>query len=83
MGFRLKLNKQTSWPESASEVYRPSDRRLAAKLAPTFTVRGVPRGQRDGSLRPYTNLKLFVVFLIPFTFQILYTGLVWFKIGTG
>jgi hypothetical protein len=24
------------WPESASELYRPSDRRLSAKLVPTF-----------------------------------------------
>jgi hypothetical protein len=26
-----KNNKQTPWPESASELYRPSDRRLSAK----------------------------------------------------
>jgi hypothetical protein len=30
-----KLNS-TPWPESASELYRPSDRRLSAKLVPTF-----------------------------------------------
>jgi hypothetical protein len=29
-----------SWPESASELYRPSDRRLLAKLVPTFADRG-------------------------------------------
>jgi CBS-domain-containing membrane protein len=29
-------NKQTSRPESASELYRPSDRRSSAKLVPTF-----------------------------------------------
>jgi hypothetical protein len=28
--------KKTLWPESASELYRPSDRRLSAKLVPTF-----------------------------------------------
>jgi hypothetical protein len=34
-------NKLTStWPESASELYRPSDRRLSAKLVPTFADRG-------------------------------------------
>jgi hypothetical protein len=33
-------NKQTPWSESASELYRRSDRRLSAKLLPTFTVRG-------------------------------------------
>jgi hypothetical protein len=39
--FRVNLpDKQTLWPESASELYRPSDRRLSAKLKPTFTVRG-------------------------------------------
>jgi hypothetical protein len=40
--------------ESASEQYRPRDRRLLAKLVPTFADR-VPRGQRDGSLRPYSR----------------------------
>jgi hypothetical protein len=29
--------KQTAWFESASELYRPSDRRLLAKLVSTFT----------------------------------------------
>jgi CBS-domain-containing membrane protein len=28
------------WPESASELYRPSDRRLSAKLVPTLADRG-------------------------------------------
>jgi hypothetical protein len=31
---------KTPWPESASELYRPSDSRLQAKLVPTFTDRG-------------------------------------------
>jgi hypothetical protein len=31
-----KLKKETPWPQSASELYRPSDRRLSAKLVPTF-----------------------------------------------
>jgi hypothetical protein len=30
------------WPQSASELYRPSDRRLSAKLVPNFTDRGCP-----------------------------------------
>jgi hypothetical protein len=30
----------TPWFESASELYRPSDRRLLAKLVTTFAVRG-------------------------------------------
>jgi hypothetical protein len=34
-------NKQeTPWPESASELYRPSDRSLLAKLVPAFADRG-------------------------------------------
>jgi hypothetical protein len=28
------------WPESASELYRPSDRRLSAKLVPTLQIEG-------------------------------------------
>jgi hypothetical protein len=32
--------KKFPWSESASELYRPSDRRLSAKLVPTFADRG-------------------------------------------
>jgi hypothetical protein len=32
--------KQTPWPQSASELYRPSDSRLLVKLVPTFADRG-------------------------------------------
>jgi hypothetical protein len=46
--------KKNSWHESASELYRPSDRRLSVKLVPTWGQR-VPCGQRDGSLRPYSR----------------------------
>jgi hypothetical protein len=35
-----QTNKQTPWSESASELYRPSDRRLSAKWLPTFAERG-------------------------------------------
>jgi hypothetical protein len=38
------------WPESASEVYRPSDRRLSASA--NFCGQRVPLGQRDRSPRP-------------------------------
>jgi hypothetical protein len=31
--------KKIPWPESASELYRPNDRRSLAKLVPTFAVR--------------------------------------------
>jgi hypothetical protein len=33
-------NKKNPWPESASELYRPSDRRLSPKLLPNFADRG-------------------------------------------
>jgi hypothetical protein len=56
-GFTFTNKKQTLWLESASELHPPSDRRLSAKLVPTFADRGVPRGQRDGSLRPYSSLS--------------------------
>jgi hypothetical protein len=39
-GFHIK--KKTPWSESASELYRPSDRRLSAKRLPTFADRGCP-----------------------------------------
>jgi hypothetical protein len=34
-----KKQKQTPWPEFASELYGPSDRRLSAKLVPTAADR--------------------------------------------
>jgi hypothetical protein len=33
--------KKTPWPESASELYRLSDRRVSAKLVPTFADRAL------------------------------------------
>jgi hypothetical protein len=35
-----QTTKQTPWSESASELYRPSDRRLSAKWVPTFADKG-------------------------------------------
>jgi hypothetical protein len=32
----LRSIKNTPWPQSASKLYRQSDRRLSAKLVPTF-----------------------------------------------
>jgi hypothetical protein len=61
-GGRLSVRFQneeqkTPWPESASELYRPSDRRLSTKLVPTFADRGChlvsvsnPYGRILGSL---------------------------------
>jgi hypothetical protein len=53
---RCKLNL-TPWPEPASDIYRPSDRCLSAKLVTTFGDGAVPRGQRDGSLRQYSRIS--------------------------
>jgi hypothetical protein len=35
-----RVKKKTQWPETASELYRPSDRRLSAKRLPTCADRG-------------------------------------------
>jgi hypothetical protein len=51
------LSYKTPWPESASELYRSSDRRFSVKLVPTFADSGVSHGQRDGSLRPYSRIS--------------------------
>jgi hypothetical protein len=45
----LQHKKPGAW------VPEQSDRRLSAKLVPTFAVRRVPRGRPNGSLRPYTR----------------------------
>jgi hypothetical protein len=37
--MRSELNSNP-WPESVNELYRPSDRRLLAKLVQTFVDRG-------------------------------------------
>jgi hypothetical protein len=41
--------QQTQWPESASELHRPSDRLLSAKLVPFSADRGASCSQRGGS----------------------------------
>jgi hypothetical protein len=51
------ISNITPWSESASELYRPRDRRLSAKWLPTFCGQRVPRGQRDGSLWPYSRFS--------------------------
>jgi hypothetical protein len=39
-GLYKQTNKQTPWPQSASELYRPSDHSLWVKLVRTFADRG-------------------------------------------
>jgi hypothetical protein len=36
----ISTKNKTPWPESASQLYRPRDRRLSMKLVPAFAVRG-------------------------------------------
>jgi hypothetical protein len=36
----VRMHRISHWPESARELYRPSDRLFSAKLVPTFPVRG-------------------------------------------
>jgi hypothetical protein len=49
-----QTNKQTRWHLSANELYRPNDRRLSAKLVPTFADT-LLRGQHNGSLLLYSK----------------------------
>jgi hypothetical protein len=37
--IKERKTRKTPWTESASELYLPSDRRLSAKLVPTFADR--------------------------------------------
>jgi hypothetical protein len=41
----------------SAPFHSSSDRRLSAKLLPTFAERGMSRGQREGSLRPYSRIS--------------------------
>jgi hypothetical protein len=50
----LLCSKCTPWPDSASELYRRSDRRLSAKLVPTFADR------RSALTAPYGRILGFL-----------------------
>jgi hypothetical protein len=69
----LRGQNRTPWSESASELYRPSDRRLSAKLMSTFADREVSRSQRDGS--PYGRNLGFLDLCRYFLLQVLSTHL--------
>jgi hypothetical protein len=65
--IKNKKQKQTPWSESASELYRPSDRRFSVKWLPTFADKGChvasvtdPYGRILGFLdrRRYLFIKL-------------------------
>jgi hypothetical protein len=51
------FNKILRGLKCASELYHPSDRCLSAMLMPIFMDRGIPCGQHNGSLRPYSRLS--------------------------
>jgi hypothetical protein len=62
--FVLVIPLKPPWPESASEQYQPSNRRLSAKIVPTFADRGChvvsvtdPYGRNLGFLDRDTFLK--------------------------
>jgi hypothetical protein len=49
--------QQTPWPEPASELYQPSDRRLSGKLVPTFADRGCHVVSAADPLWPYSRFS--------------------------
>jgi hypothetical protein len=60
--FDPQWKEKTPWPESKSELYRPRDSRLSAKLVPTFADRGChvvrvtdPYGRILGFLDPFPD----------------------------
>jgi hypothetical protein len=71
----MQNKKKTPLPESASELYRPSDRLLLAKFVPTFADRVVSCSQRRGS--PTAVISNFLDRSRYFLFQVtpqLYSG---------
>jgi hypothetical protein len=57
----------TPWPESVSELYRPSDRHLLVKLVPTFSDRGC---HVVSVTDPYGRILGFLVRSRYFSFQV-------------
>jgi hypothetical protein len=63
----LIQTEQTAWPESASELYRPKDRRLSAKLVPTFADR---RCHVVSATDPYGRILGFLEWCCYFFFHV-------------
>jgi hypothetical protein len=61
------LNTKPPWPESASEVYRPSDDRLSEKLVPIFAGRGC---HMVSVTDPYVHILDFLDRSLYFFFQV-------------
>jgi hypothetical protein len=53
----IEAEKQTPWPESEIELYRPRDRRLSVKLVPTFADR---RCRVVSTMDPYGRILSFL-----------------------
>jgi hypothetical protein len=53
---KKKKKKKTPWFQSASELYRPSDRRLSANFSANFCGWRVSRGQLNESPRPLISV---------------------------
>jgi hypothetical protein len=51
----LSTQKKTPWPEPASDLYRATA--ACRRSSADFCGYRVPRGQRDGSLRPYSRIS--------------------------
>jgi CBS-domain-containing membrane protein len=66
-GIRTNKQKQIPWSESASKLYRPSDRPLSAKLVPTFADRGchvVSVTDPYGRILDFLNQTRYFLFLV-------------------
>jgi hypothetical protein len=64
----LKKTLKTPWPEYTSELYRPSGRRLSAKLVPTFADRRcyvVRMTDPYGRVLGFLDQRYYLTFLIP------------------
>jgi hypothetical protein len=58
LGYRQnQQNGQTPRPESANELYRPSERRLSENVMPKFADRGCRVVSAKGYLRPYCRFS--------------------------
>jgi hypothetical protein len=53
----LSNGKKTQWTKSASKLYRPTDRRLLAKLVPTFADRRSHVVSVTDPIRPYSRIS--------------------------
>jgi hypothetical protein len=56
----ISTHIKTPWPESASELYRPSDRHLSAKLVPTLWTEGWICGYVVSVTDPYGRILGFL-----------------------